>query len=62
MGASDSRQYCAISENVFRFIPVVLDKEELRSMHGLNEKITVEKLGLIIEFYLNLIGRYQSQI
>jgi carboxypeptidase PM20D1 len=62
MGASDSRHYCAISENVFRFIPVVLDKEELRSMHGLNEKITVEKLGLIIEFYLNLIDRYQSQI
>lgn len=61
LGATDSRFYHAICDNVFRFIPVSLNKEELRCIHGVDEKITLEKLALVIEFYFNLIDRYQLQ-
>lgn len=57
LGASDSRHYCAISDNVLRFSPIHLSKEELRSIHGHNERITVEKLGRVIQFYLSLVTR-----
>jgi carboxypeptidase PM20D1 len=57
LAASDSRHYCAICDNVLRFSPIQLGREELRSIHGNNEQITVEKFGGIIEFYLDLIGR-----
>lgn len=62
LGATDARYYHEICDNVYRFIPVALNKEELQCMHGVDEKLPVEKLGLVIEFYLNLIERYQSQI
>jgi carboxypeptidase PM20D1 len=57
MAASDSRHYCAICDNVLRFSPIQLGREELRSIHGNDEQIRIEKFGGIIEFYLALIGR-----
>jgi carboxypeptidase PM20D1 len=55
LGASDSRHYCAISDNVLRFSPIEMSKEELRSIHGLDEKLPVEKLGRVVDFYITLI-------
>jgi carboxypeptidase PM20D1 len=60
LGASDSRHYCKISENVLRFSPLQMNKEELDSIHGIDERITVEKLGKVVEFYLHLIDNYQA--
>lgn len=57
LGASDSRHYCAICDNVLRFSPVEMSREELRSIHGVDERISLAKLGGVIEFFLNLIGR-----
>ncbi len=57
LGASDSRHYCSISENVLRFSPIQMSREELRSIHGIDERIPVEKFGRVIDFYLNLITR-----
>lgn len=57
LGASDSRHFCAISDNVMRFSPIKLSKEELRSIHGIDEKIAVEKIGKVVEFYTTLITR-----
>ncbi len=57
LGASDSRHFCAISDNVLRFSPIQLSKEELRSIHGIDEKIAVEKVGKVVEFYTTLITR-----
>lgn len=59
LGASDSRYYCEISKNVFRFSPIQMNKQELESIHGIDEHISIEKLGKVIELYLNLIGNYR---
>lgn len=60
LGATDARHFHAISDNVLRFSPMALSKEELRSIHGVDEKITVEQLSGVVTFYLNLIGAYQE--
>jgi carboxypeptidase PM20D1 len=57
LGASDSRHFCTISNNVLRFSPIKLSKEELRSIHGIDEKLAVEKVGKVVEFYAALITR-----
>jgi carboxypeptidase PM20D1 len=57
LGASDSRHFCAISDNVLRFSPIQLCKEELRSIHGIDEKLAVEKVGKVVEFYTTLITK-----
>ncbi len=55
LGASDSRHFCAICDQVIRFSPLKMSKEELRSIHGINEKINLEQLRGVVAFYYNLI-------
>lgn len=57
LGASDARHFCAISENVLRFSPIPMSKEELRSIHGHDERITIDKLAAIVKFYIALISK-----
>ena len=57
LGASDSRHYCAICDNVLRFSPIRMSKDELRSIHGIDERIPAAKLEGVVVFYLNLICR-----
>jgi len=55
LGASDSRHFCAICDYVFRFSPLKMSKVELRSIHGINEKISYDQLSGVIAFYYNLV-------
>lgn len=60
LGASDARHYNKISDHVLRFSPLELSKEGLRSIHGLDEKISVQQMGKVVEFYLKIIALVQS--
>jgi len=55
LGASDSRHFCAICDQVLRFSPLKMSKEELRSIHGINEKISFDQLSGVVAFYYNLV-------
>jgi len=55
LGASDSRHFCAICDQVLRFSPLKMSKEELRSIHGINEKISFDQLGGVVAFYYKLV-------
>jgi len=55
MAATDSRFYHAISENVYRFSPMELTKEELGSIHGVDEAIQIHNLIACVKFYIRLL-------
>ncbi len=54
-GATDSRFYQKICENVVRFAPVIYGPEQMKGMHGLNENIEYSCLPGAVDFYKNLI-------
>ena len=54
-GATDSRFYQEICENVIRFAPVIYGPEQMKGMHGLNENIGYNCLPGAVDFYRNLI-------
>lgn len=55
LACSDSRHFCRISENVLRFSPIAMTEEERNSIHGDDERIPVQKLGAIVDFYQRLL-------
>ena len=54
-GATDSRFYHKICDNVVRFAPVIYGPEQMKGMHGLNENIEYNCLPGAVDFYKNLI-------
>ena len=55
MGATDARYYARVSDQVLRFTPMLLDKEDFARIHGVNERIHKDAFRLMIQFYLHLL-------
>ena len=51
IAGTDTRHYESLTENIFRFIPMVLKPEDIRRTHGVNERLGVENYSRIIKFY-----------
>lgn len=55
IGATDSRHYQGLSDNIFRFSPVQLRNADLARIHGFNERISLQNYESLIRFYHQLI-------
>jgi carboxypeptidase PM20D1 len=60
LGATDSRHYCNLSAEVFRFSPYRLDSQLLNSIHGIDERIGVDNLAQMVQFYGVLIQSWTA--
>jgi len=60
VGATDARHYTDLSDQVYRFLPIVVGGEELKGMHGVNERISIENYLNMIRFYRQLLLNAES--
>ncbi len=56
IGATDSRHYADIADNIFRFSPVRANSEDLKRFHGTNERLSIEGYADMIRFYRPLLA------
>jgi len=54
-GASDSRFMSVVSDNCYRFTPFKVTDEQINSVHGADENLTLSNLVPAVDFYKNLI-------
>ncbi len=52
---SDSRHWGELSDKVYRFSPFAVSNEERATIHGNDERIPVETVEKMVEFYIRLI-------
>ncbi len=57
LGATDSRHFVPIADNVFRFKPARVEREDLKRYHGVNERIAVSNYAEFVRFYMNYLRR-----
>lgn len=50
-GASDCRYFSRVCDNCFRFSPFAITNEQLDTIHGMDENITVSELPKGVDFY-----------
>lgn len=57
---TDSAKYYPVSDKVYRFIPMRVNPTEMRSLHGIDERIGVDNLAEIASFYIQLLRNSAS--
>jgi len=54
LGATDAHHYADLSDQVMRFTPLLTTQDDLKRMHGINERVHVGKLARMVQFYMHL--------
>lgn len=55
IAATDARHYEEVSDNIYRFTPIVIDRSDLKGIHGNNEHISVDNFENALRFYKQLL-------
>jgi carboxypeptidase PM20D1 len=55
IAATDSRYYTIVSDQIYRFQPLYLTQPDLKRLHGIDERISVENYERAIRFYRQLL-------
>ena len=62
LGGTDSHHYAIVAENIYGFMPLRMSEEDLKRIHGPNERISIEDFKHMIAFYMMLIESAARQV
>ena len=55
--ASDSRYFNRVCDNCLRFVPFKINKQQLDSVHGIDENVDIDTLAPAVDFYRYVITK-----
>ena len=55
IAGTDAKHFEPIADNIYRFSPMIINPKNIKSFHGLNERIAVQDFYNGIRFYQQLI-------
>jgi carboxypeptidase PM20D1 len=55
IGGTDSRHYMHLTDNVYRFLPIVAEQNDLARVHGTDERVSLDNYERAVQFYLRLL-------
>ncbi|MEN4042675.1 MAG: M20 family peptidase [Anaerolineaceae bacterium] len=60
IGATDARHYTTLCDHVYRFAPAFFEDGDLERVHGVNERIAIDSLARMVQFYSALIKAWDD--
>jgi carboxypeptidase PM20D1 len=60
LGATDARHYGAVAQNCYRFQPVILEPDTLKTIHNLDERLSTENYLRAVRFYAQLLRNWTT--
>ena len=60
IASTDSKYFSGLSDNVYKFMPVLFYEEDLPRFHGVNERIGIDNYHRAIQIYTQLIRRWNK--
>ncbi len=61
VATTDARHWAGHADNVYRFMPITLSKDDLARFHGVDERIGIETYAESIRFFAALLERVAGQ-
>jgi carboxypeptidase PM20D1 len=55
LGGTDSKHYAGVAEQSFRFVPLRLAPEDLKRIHGTDERVSIDDYLDIVRFFARLM-------
>jgi carboxypeptidase PM20D1 len=55
VGGTDSRHYSGLCANIYRFTPYTLSDQDLKGIHGTDERLSLDNLDRMIRFLTHFI-------
>ena len=55
IGGTDAKHFEPIANDIYRFSPMIINPSNIKSFHGLNERIAVKDFKKAVQFYQRLI-------
>jgi len=55
VAATDSRHYSEVADNTYRFLPLQINNQDLKRIHGIDERVKTESYKDAIRFYYQLL-------
>ena len=52
---TDSKHYESISDDSYRFVPMRIEPEDVKRIHGIDERISIKNYSEIVRFYIQLL-------
>lgn len=52
IGATDSKHFTGLSDQIFRFLPIYMEAEDLKRIHGTDERIRKDNYENLVRFYV----------
>ncbi len=56
VASTDTKHYLHLTDRVYRFSPVLLDRDGLSRYHGIDERISLENYENVVQFYYRLMN------
>jgi carboxypeptidase PM20D1 len=57
VGGTDSRHYGKVADDTYRFTPMILTRDDVPTVHGTNERVSIENLVRATTVYVQLLRR-----